>query len=154
MDKYKCMICGKPATEHYCEVINGQERSLHYCSDCAKLAAEGMTITNLMSSLLGVTPTGVMRKTAKVCKCGATETEIINTGKFGCSECYETFKDLAYNYAESMGVGKHKGKSPIKYATPELSEREMLYKQLENAVKEENYAEAARIKSRIDELNG
>ena len=44
--------------------------------------------------------------------CGATEEEIASNYKFGCSECYKVFYDLAHSYVAQLCGSEYKGKGP------------------------------------------
>lgn len=146
---YACMICGKPATMHYLETINGVTKEMHYCSDCVKIANinGGDIISSIFADKFQKT------KNLERCVCGFTEEDIISSGKFGCSECYKKFKNLANRYINSLGVSGHKSNAYTQPQTPEkLSEIEQLYHDLKNAVDEERYIDADEISKQIGDL--
>ncbi|MDE6967786.1 MAG: hypothetical protein K2P12_03925 [Clostridia bacterium] len=171
---YYCCVCGKPATICKKETINGVTKVSYYCDDCMKLMEQGHPFDNLISAMFNFNGInyGVKPK-MRVCKCGMTERDIINTGKFGCSECYNVFRDIADNYIKTRGYLVHKGKSPnnfvgekqtqqkqneeesakAKVTTP-MSEIDKLKLELKLAIKEERFLDADRIAKQIAKLNG
>ena len=106
-----------------------------------------------------------MRNKMRVCKCGMTERDILRNGKFGCSDCYNVFRDIVENYVNSRGYVAHKGKSPANFvnakttaenitqqAKTNLTPLEKLKAELAVAVKEERYLDADRIAKQIEQL--
>lgn len=147
---FKCSICGKPATVHYKETFNGKTREVHYCSECAKISMNNSN-SDIITTLFNIGKGNNYKSKIRVCKCGTTENDIYRTGKFGCSECYNVFRDIAEQYVTSMGYNYHKGKAPIKLAGS-MSEIDKLKLQLEKAVAEERYLDADKIAKQIEEL--
>ncbi len=89
--------------------------------------------------------------------CGRTWNDFAKTGKFGCGECYNTFRPLAeqaIRQVQSSSV--HSGKIPSNSAADIKAKRhlEELKKQLKDAVKKEEYETAARLHAEIKELEG
>lgn len=169
-ENYYCCVCGKPATVCEKKTINGVTKVSYYCDECVALLENGHPFESLMSAMLnsfgnnigGIAPKRKMR----VCSCGMTERDILNGGKFGCSECYKVFGDIVEKYVNSRGYLAHKGKSPKNYAGKEnatikknaenmssMSELDKLREELKIAVKEERYLDADRISKQIAALN-
>jgi protein arginine kinase activator len=73
----------------------------------------------------------------------------------GCPECYATFRseidDLLSEYSDAV---HHKGRYPSKLHAYKaiLIDKEQLKKQLEEAVRQEEYEHAAQIRDRIREI--
>ncbi len=92
------------------------------------------------------------------CKCGCTEEDILNTGRFGCSECYKTFKNVVDRYVNELGGKTYAGKAPehiIKNGvTPPSIEDQIkeLEVKLNEAVSSRQYALAGTYDKKIQEL--
>jgi protein arginine kinase activator len=162
----KCQRCPKQATLHITEVLGeDQVEELHLCEACAKKylyepAAQpppqqpsakkaGGKAAAVEADLLD-DPAG------KQCEaCGIKFVEFRNTGRLGCPHDYDAFREELLPLLESIhGDVRHQGKSPrrlpkAKSAQAELSQ---LRKKLQQAVLEEAYEEAARIRDRIRQL--
>lgn len=148
---YYCCVCGKPATICRKETINGVTKVSYYCDDCAKLLDNGPSINDIVSAMFTFNNNLGYKPKMRVCKCGMTERDIMNTGKFGCAECYNVFRDIADNYVNTRGYLQHKGKAPIKYAKSN-SQIDLLKEQLAKAVSEQRFLDADRISKQIQEL--
>ena len=112
-------------------------------------------------------------------KCGMSYEDFIKTGMFGCSNCYETFSNPINSLVRNLhGTTKHIGRSPKKIGdaissdknknknskSEEVVETEKkqnniekkkqdLQKELDKAIKEERYEDAAKIRDQIKEMN-
>ena len=111
-------------------------------------------------------------------KCGMTFDDFANTGEFGCGNCYITFADRISPVLKKLhGSSKHIGreykesideltynrnkfeetKKQEKVQKKEKSQEEIriekLQKDLEKAIKEERYEEAATIRDEIKKIN-
>lgn len=105
-------------------------------------------------------------------ECGMTYDEFTHTGKFGCANCYETFSNkidsiLKNLHASNRHIGR-KGKivKPVldkadikkeetnkeKEEKNQISKIEELKEDLKQAIKEERYEDAARIRDEIKKL--
>lgn len=166
-----CDMCGiRPATSFTSYTINGVTTEQYLCSECAKKYNLAMDFSpdNIIASVFGMPKT--RPRTLRVCKvCGATERDILDNYKFGCSECYNTFKDIATDVARQLASGNHVGKRPYKLSGANKEngktvapadnksmtdeERiESLRRQLRKAVDEERFDDASRLKKEIDSL--
>lgn len=159
----KCQRCAKPATLHITEVL-GDERfeELHLCEECAKKylyepaqALQSAKKGSGKSVSADDLPADVGAKQCDVC--GIKFVEFRNTGRLGCSHDYDAFRDELLPLLESIhGDTKHHGKSPRRAPKARSSHAELtqLRKQLQQAVHDEKYEEAARIRDRIRQLEG
>lgn len=156
MSNYVCCICGRPANVKYTQVINGQKKVAYYCEECAQMIDKGVDIEDLFKSLFNQGSSFLGSKTNnRVCKCGMTEQDILQGGKFGCAECYNVFGDIANEYIKSRGYLDHKGSSPLKTNKPvdkKTSELEKLQRELDKAVNERRYLDADKISKQINDL--
>ena len=108
-----CDKCGKNKANTYKKVEeeNGT-KFYHLCGRCAeKISSAGFQNLNIGERLEAQRerPT---KKEAKVCPvCFSSFSSILKTGKFGCSRCYEMFKDEFEKSILNVQDGKeHVGK--------------------------------------------
>ena len=158
-----CEKCGKnTATTHYKENINGTVKEMFLCSDCAKELGMTSQFFGFNSFFMpSARDTQAALRATKRCECGTRLDEIIRSGFVGCEKCYETFKEELMRSVKKMhGATKHRGRLPDGTAQPEakteeekLAAREKeLKKKLNDAIKSENFEEAARLRDAIKEL--
>lgn len=172
-----CMLCEKckkrTATVFYNENINGKIRSYSLCGECAaKLREKGelQDITSmigsfadpfselhdqLFSGFFGM-PAPKVLHSAKTCpRCGTSYSEIAESGKVGCPECYNAFADEFSGLIQSIhGTTSHTGNVPSRHrAMKERTERlKALKKELAEAVQKEEYEHAAELRDEIRKL--
>ena len=175
-----CQNCGKnEVTFRYTQVINGVKKELNLCDNCARelgLKEMNFSMPISFSSFLGdffndysdtLLPSFMGTQTTKCKKCGESFDEFLNSGEFGCSNCYDLFEDRITPILKNLqGSTKHTGRgykkilSKIsenetnKVAKKEENEVTKLQKELQKAIKTENYEEAAKIRDKIKELEG
>jgi protein arginine kinase activator len=79
--------------------------------------------------------------------CGLSLNDIKSSGRFGCKTCYDTFTDQIESLIPNLQAGArtHVGKKP-KNNIPSLK------KEMQRAVEDERYEDAARIRDQIKEL--
>lgn len=179
-----CQNCGKnEANVKYTQIINGVRKELNLCSECArKLGVDRIDIPMDFTSFLGdffndyaessLLPSFSIDN-AKCKTCGMTYNDFINTGMFGCSDCYDTFSGPIDSLLKNLhGTAKHIGrgaknvnellnkKSNNKASKnnengkdEKNSQLEDLQKELDKAIKEERYEDAAKIRDKIKEMN-
>ena len=153
----KCDLCSKPATVHLTQIVNNKVHKVDLCEECA--AAKGVTDPSgfsLADLLLKASLSPEPASTALRCRrCGFTQAEFKKHGRFGCPECYETFRDLVAPMLENMHKGTtHTGKVPST-----ALERRSLYERLtklevdlNQAIKDERYEDAARFRDEIHQV--
>lgn len=156
----KCQRCAKQATLHITEVL-GDERfeELHLCEDCAKKylyepaqAAPALKKPGGKAADADL-PADIGAKQCDVC--GVKFVEFRNTGRLGCPHDYDAFREELLPLLESIhGDTRHHGKAPRRAPRARASHAELtqLRKQLQQAVHEEKYEEAARLRDRIRQL--
>lgn len=88
--------------------------------------------------------------------CGHTWSDFSRTGRFGCGECYKTFKSGAEQVIKQTQSGSHTGKIPSKSSAEIKAKRrlEELKRQLKAAVSSEDYETAAKLHAEIKQLEG
>ena len=91
-----CQSCGKrPANTHIKTIINGELTEHSLCSECAQKMGYGNsffpsnTFDQFFSSFFG--KNSLMEDTLRCPVCGSSLSDISDTGKVGCADCYKTF---------------------------------------------------------------
>ena len=165
MAPYGRRICGKnEATVHLTEIIDEQMNELHLCEDCARTKSAAMEQQFGLSDLLaGMADFEKPNKdeelvTAKCPNCGLTYADFKKVGRLGCGECYNAFrKYLAPLLKRIHGSNQHVGKSPLKLKpvlrpSKKKVDLQELKLQLQKAVAQEAFEEAARLRDQIKEI--
>ena len=166
----KCQKCGaNNANTHVKTIINGEFKEYDLCSECAHkmgytnvFADMDNDFSNLLGSFFGnVLPA---RTQATRCEfCGSTYSEIAKTGQVGCANCYNLFADQLYPsirriHGNTTHCGKNSGRAAAAEKKPaEMTKEEKLAdmkKQLDAAVKEQNFELAAELRDKIKETEG
>lgn len=93
--------------------------------------------------------------------CGCTLQEINQKGKVGCSNCYVHYKDVLEPLLNKLhGSTKHVGKRPSEEKEPKVKKKirkpkinvKELEEKLKEAIKKEDYEEAAKLRDEIKKL--
>lgn len=174
-----CESCKKnEATVYFTETVNGYRIKQHLCADCASIASvipsnmqspffgPDLSLGNLLSTILGASSNYIDTKphSAKEVRCencGMSYNEFMQKGKFGCSECFNKYGNaLDDSLRRIHGSDRHIGKKPKNFMEntlttgdkEEISEVDKLQEQLNQAVKEERYEDAARLRDNIRDL--
>ncbi len=157
-----CEKCGKNhATTHIKTIVNGVVKEKNLCGYCA--ANEGYnslshnSLTEMLSSVFGdALSAGAEKATTRCNCCGASFSDIAETGKVGCSECYKTFYSELLPYLKRVhGSTKHAGKVPNRaplIVKPKEDTVEALRLKLNDLVRREMFEEAAVIRDKIKKL--
>lgn len=159
-----CEDCQKnPANVHIVQIVNGKKMERNLCEECAGkhnaafFAQENsFSIPNLLGSFFG-NVYGLHKipqvNTVKACRnCGLRFTDIVNSGKLGCSECYSVFEDeLEPSLRRLQANSEHNGKIPARNGEKTLIKKqiEKLKLSLQEAIAAEQYEKAAEIRDEI-----
>lgn len=158
-----CENCKKNnATTYFKRNINGNIQEVYLCSECAaKLDLGGMSSTLFdffMPTKFRISP----EREKKTCSCGTTFYNISKTGKVGCPDCYETFRNEIAAILRKINGGKqHRGRVPKRFTKGETAAKskvpaenteDVLRTQLAEAIKNENFEEAAKLRDKIKAL--
>lgn len=156
----KCDVCKEAeATVHLTQIISGAMHKIDLCEGCAK--AKGVsdpTGFSLADLLLGLgqteTPAAPAQSVAEVrCpSCGMTQSDFKKSGRLGCSRCYDTFAEALAPLLKGMHKGEqHIGKTPPGRAESlaTIERLKALRRELDQAVKAENFEAAAELRDRI-----
>jgi protein arginine kinase activator len=172
----KCDLCPQDATVFLTQIINGQMTTVNLCDACSK--AKGVTDTmgfGLAEAFLSGTSTGTTSMPTPnplpqdACpSCGFTYAQLKKIGRMGCPDCYTAFREGLDGLLSAMHKGtRHVGKTPLNLAASMAlaqppretwsredaeSKIEQLRKQIQIAVKDERYEDAASHKLEIDSL--
>ncbi len=160
-----CDVCSKnPATVHLTEIVDDQMTELHLCEPCARQKSEQMEsqfgLSDLLAGLADFEKKAPDKEEVSLkCKsCGLTYADFKKIGRLGCSECYASFrKYLAPLLKRIHGSCQHVGKCPsqvkaaagVKQTKKEDVSLPELKEKLQNAIAEENFEEAARLRDQI-----
>jgi protein arginine kinase activator len=161
----KCRRCTKPATMHITEIRNGEAQSLHLCEGCAQEYLNSVEVGGSSdefqegegkpaASAEEAAETGV--DDSKSCpSCGITFKQFRSQGRLGCPHDYEVFHDELIPLLESVHSDtQHVGKSPPHSSAEGRQSFELvrLRNDLREAVENESYEQAAKLRDRIKQL--
>ena len=170
-----CQNCGKnEVTFKYTQIVNGVKKEMNLCDKCAReLGLKDMSFSmpisfsNFFSDFFNdyndsLLPSFIGTQVSTCKTCGTTFDDFINSGEFGCSECYETFEDrIAPILKKLHGSDRHVGRgykeieagkketTRSRKETKQESKIEKLQKDLQKAIKDERYEDAAKIRDEI-----
>lgn len=176
-----CENCKKrEANVRYSENINGVKKELHLCEECSRklgitekmeFRMPSLDFSNLFGSFLedfsnssDFMPLLSEVKQIKCDSCNSSFDDIINTGRYGCPNCYDVFEDRMDPILKKLqGANRHNGRlgkisdNKVKFQNMEEknpantteNKLEKLKKDLKLAIKEERYEDAAKIRDQI-----
>ena len=188
-----CENCGKNEVNfRYTQIVNGVKKEMHLCDKCAKeLGLEGLDFSmpinfssffsDFFDDAEGLLSSFARANLLSCNKCGTTFEDFVNSGEFGCGNCYITFADrispvlknlhgsskhIGRGYRESIDeleYNKNKFENSKKNKSSESKEKvdekeekkkeiAKLQKDLQKAIKEERYEDAAKIRDEIKVL--
>ncbi len=179
-----CQNCNEnEANVRYTEVINGKKKELMLCEECSrKLGIDNKINFNMpidFSSFFGgmledpdFMPLFPEARQFKCDNCNLSFDDFINTGKLGCSKCYDVFSQkldpiLKRIHGSDRYVGKrlNKPKTSENQEDEKIKEKEIkkesneskiesLEENLKKAISDERYEDAAKIRDEIKALKG
>ena len=154
----KCDKCGKASVYRSTYIVNGISQTINLCGDCA--IKEGVfnstsIFEDMLSPFFGFMPfERVEDVVCPVCKTSLRQFKI--SGKLGCANCYETFRSEVKNIVAQIAKNStHKQEliqKPKTSKQTKTSKMETLRAEMAQAVKEERYEDAAKIKRQIQKL--
>ncbi len=158
-----CMVCKqKEAKIHLTQMLEGKTKKVDLCDECAKAKGvddpAGFSLADL---LMGLGAANELAQTltesgeARCPRCGLSQTDFKKTGRLGCDQCYDTFRDGLASLLKNMHKGtKHRGKVPGKSRPAAVAEDRLagLQEELAAAIQAENYENAARLRDEIKAL--
>lgn len=156
----KCDQCDNEATVHLTQVVEGVVKKVHLCEACAAesgLDVQGpVSITDILLGMGGEASEQKVSTSERVCSsCGMKRADFKKSGRLGCPDCYEVFRDELTPLIRAMHRStQHTGKVPASESRRSILRTEMagLQKQLEKAVASEAYEKAAKLRDQLSEL--
>jgi protein arginine kinase activator len=158
------MLCEKcqaqQASVFLTEMVAGKMQKIDLCEHCAKELGithhTGFSLEQLLmkSSLLSAESRNPQPDQAQCPACGCTLAEVRKQGRLGCPECYTTFQGFLAEAIQTMQKApRHVGKIPScsRVQVDLASRRRGLEAAILDAVKAEDYEQAARLR---EELKG
>ncbi|MBC8373469.1 MAG: UvrB/UvrC motif-containing protein [Planctomycetes bacterium] len=157
---FKCDKCGKAATIHLTEIIDGDKIEKHFCQNCA--STDGITIKTEVpiGQLLEdfVLQSGGLDEAPELeCEvCGIKFSEFRDSGLLGCPHDYDVFAEGLAELLERAqeGAVQHIGKVP--HGADDIQKRQTailrLRSELKTAINSEDYERAAALRDQIKEF--
>lgn len=170
-----CQNCKKnEATTHIKRVVNGEATENHLCHSCAQTLGFddffddfSLNMPSIFSSFFGDSMFALGESKLDRCeKCGCCFDDIIKSGKVGCADCYSKFyQKLLPSIQRIHGKAKHAGKIPLRHETVNTESQavkektteekiEELDSQMQKAISEQNFEQAAVLRDEIKKLKG
>ncbi len=158
----KCDKCNKESVYHSKLIVNGVSQTTNLCRECAikegVFTSEPTSIFDDMFSIFSdfLPFEKVEDVICPVCKTSLREYK--NTRLLGCANCYETFKDEIKNIIDKIApYSEHKQEAIELKSKPKAKQTKeekiaLLRQNMAEAVKEERYEDAAKIKKQIAKL--
>jgi protein arginine kinase activator len=169
-----CQECNeRPATFHFTKVINGEKTEVHICEYCAKENSElfmfnantGFSLNNLLTGLLNMESGITKKEEQKVfqsndviqCdRCKMTLHQFKKVGRFGCSNCYHTFKSEIKPILRRVHGGNtvHAGKIPERIGGDIHIRKQIedLKNKIHDLIVQEEFEKAAEVRDEIRSL--
>ena len=171
------------ANVRYTQIVNGVKKEMILCEECAeKMGIKNFKInmpihfSNFLDDFFNdeqLLPSFMKENSNQCNSCGEFYNDFIKTGLLGCAECYDMFEDRLdpvlkniqghvkhvgrkpFNISEKMqNTGKNSTKKSSKSNNKtENNELEQLKKDLNKAIEEERYEDAATIRDKIKQIN-
>ncbi|MGO4890086.1 UvrB/UvrC motif-containing protein [Anaerobacillus sp. MEB173] len=165
----QCQECNqRQATLHFTKIINGKKTEFHICDQCAREKGEyfpgsnSFSIHQLLSGLLNFEQP-ISSHSAQstfqelMCeKCGMSYRQFATAGRFGCSNCYQTFSQKLDPILKRVHSGNtvHSGKIPKRIGgTIQLKKKvEQLKELMKQHIDREEFEKAAEVRDQIRSL--
>ncbi len=154
-----CEECGQnPATVVITVLVSGETATKHLCKGCVSKIQNSIQqgdIQSFLSSLMSSINQEEKALKLTCSRCQLTYEEFQKTGKLGCAQCYEDFRDqLKPLLLRIHGRSQHAGRMPI--ISSKAQEKKNLIASLrsrmDKAVAAENFEEAAQLRDQLKQL--
>ena len=157
-----CEKCNqKQATVHMQQIINGAKMEIHLCQDCSIQMDTPVSIEALLNGLLGSFVSMASEKQSgkkthyhyePCATCGMTYEDFKSGGKLGCEACYRVFSREIEGILKNVQAStRHEGRFPSRLGWAMFQKREIdrLRNLMHEAIDEENFEEAARLRDEV-----
>ena len=166
-----CENCGEnEANVKYTQIINGVKKQMNLCESCAKklgindmaFKMPSIDFSNFLGGMFDTDmtdfiPSLIKPETLLCDKCGSSYEDFIDSGKFGCDECYNTFSNQIDSLLKNIhGVNRHIGRGSQKIETNENSEKQektetnkKIQKKVNNSSEDESINKLEELKERL-----
>jgi protein arginine kinase activator len=159
----KCDVetCENEATVHLTEIRDGVKHEMHLCERCAaEKGLPGKAHFSFSELLAGIASQAAAAQAPKTRRgkevgcpvCATTLSQFQASGRFGCPECYATFRDEVQGLVEKINdSSQHVGKVPKRISAEISLQKDIRQWQVElkRAVRREDYEKAAAIRDQI-----
>jgi protein arginine kinase activator len=166
-----CQDCkSREATVHLTQIMNNEKIALSLCSECAAARGFHSPLDNvpfpLADILTGIAGDSGLLGTEDETKsltcegCGLTFEQFTRQGRFGCGECYKSFRPRLESIMRKIhGASIHRGRNPQivegvvdgGQALP-IQEEERISDELRKAIEMEDFERAAELRDRLKDL--
>lgn len=149
-DGKPCDDCGvRAANIHLTQISNDETTVFHLCEDCAR--KRGIAISIDENAMQEQNKAVVEQDNRRCPRCGTTFGEFREKGWLGCVECYGAFSDeIDSLLVQVHGTTVHKGRRPSSaVSTRKPRSANELRVQLEKAIKNEEFEQAAQLRDQI-----
>ncbi|OGC93892.1 MAG: hypothetical protein A2142_06845 [candidate division Zixibacteria bacterium RBG_16_48_11] len=158
-----CKECKKrESTVHLTQIVNNQKVALDLCQECAeKRGFHNPFLGGIfpLGEMLASVTSGIVEKkagsgsSAKCPGCGMVFAEFGKVGRFGCGQCYTTFRpQITQMLTRIHGSTQHKGQVPLATKvdlTSEVKKERTLEEQLRQAIAAEDFEKAAKLRDQL-----
>ncbi|MED3561268.1 UvrB/UvrC motif-containing protein [Bacillus xiapuensis] len=168
-----CQECNqRPAALHFTKIVNGEKTEVHLCEKCAQEkgnmfmfnGGSSFAFNNLLAGLLNIDPSFQKQDKSpfhqeeiiQCSHCSMTFPQFLKIGRFGCANCYETFKDQLNPVINRLHSGNlsHAGKIPKRigggiHLRKQIDE---LKNELRDLISHEEFEKAAEVRDEIRTL--
>ncbi len=151
----KCKNCDKQITVHVTKVIAGKVLKVGLCASCPHAETLSNPGFDLIEDPSGVALRSLPSNAGPACpSCGLKPADFKDSGRLGCSRCYETFAEKLEPMLAKLHRGRsHTGKRPRRrersVSAEELAD---LKRRLQELVSREEYELAATLRDEIKAL--
>lgn len=156
----KCDRCGNPSVYHSTLIVNGMSQKTSLCRDCAiKEGVFSNQKTSLFDDMFSsfadlLSFEKVENVVCPVCKTSLKEFKA--SGKLGCPNCYDCFREDISQIIKRIAPHTKHNQDSIKMTAKSKKTKEEkiaeLRDEMKQAVSEERYEDAAKIKKQITKL--
>ncbi|OLN23133.1 hypothetical protein BTO30_06345 [Domibacillus antri] len=161
-----CQECHeRPAALHFTKTVNGEKTEVYLCEKCAHEKGEylfsghpAFSLNNLLGGLFNPEPLfsskpAFHEEEARCEKCHMTFQQFLQTGKFGCANCYTAFDSKLIPILKRLHGGNtmHHGKIPERMGGTLHLQKELqqLREQLNEMIANEYFEQAADVRDQI-----